>query len=268
MAELNGILKFIGTVGDIRVYYNKTLKRYIVSTKGSTPKEVIKKNPAFARQRENMAEFKGCAFWAKLLRSALSDLEHLFGGYYFSGFMSLAKTIQKHDDVGEHGFRAVESSKVASLLSSLVFNKLHPFDLVCSQEIKTVFSSDRKTVTLTLPGFRSYSRLSWPKTIQSYRLALLIAQLSDFYWSVADNCYKPVAPGLQNLSVMVYSDWRKTNTESEDIVLSASFAQPALQQPGTTVLVVLAIEIYVGNAAANPSTPTPLGTMKIVECFV
>jgi hypothetical protein len=152
------------------------------------------------------------------------------------------------------------------LLSSLVFNKLHPFDQVCSQEIETVFSPDRKTVTLTLPGFRSYSRLTWPTTIKSYRLALLIAQLSDFTWSEADNSYKPVVAGLQNLSVMVYSDWRKTSTEPEDVVLSASFAAPAFQQPGTTVFVVLGIEISIGNAGTNPSAPP--GAMKIVECFV
>jgi hypothetical protein len=265
MAELNGILKFIGTVGNIRVYYNKTLKRYIVAARGSVPKEVIKKNPAFARQRENMQEFKGCALWAKLLRSALSDLEHLFGGYYFSGFMALAKTIQKHDDVGNHGFRAVESSKMASLLSSLVFNKLHPFDQVCSQETVTVLSPDRTTVTLTLPGFRSYSRLTWPQTIRSYRLALLIAQLSDFVWSEADNGYKPVVAGVQNQSVLVYSDWRKISTEPEEVVLSASFAEPALQMPGTIVMAVLAIEISTANAATTPSAPP--GAMKIVACF-
>jgi hypothetical protein len=179
--------------------------------------------------------------------------------------MALAKTIQKHDDVGDHGFRAVESSKMATLLSSLVFNKLHPLDQVCSQETVTVLSADRTTVTLTLPGFRSYSRLTWPQTIRSYRLALLIAQLSDFVWSEADNGYKPLVAGVQNRSVLVYTDWRKTSTEPEEIVLSASFAEPALQKPGTTVLSVLAIEISTGNAAQTPSVSP--GTMKIVACF-
>ena len=267
MGELSGIIKFVGTVGNVRVYYNKALKRYIVSTKGTTPKEVIKNNPAFARQRENMAEFKCCSFWASLLRSVLFDLEHLFAGYYFSGFMSLGKKIQKHDDVGARGFRALESSKEAHLLTSLVFNKMHPFDKVCSQKIETWFSADRKRVTLTMPGFRSYSRLTWPTQIQSYRLALLIGQLSDFAWSEGDSCYKPVVAGLQDRSVMVYSEWRKTSTEPEDVVMTASFAEPALQQPGTAVLVVLGIEISVGTAEMNGGDPTGLGTMKIVECY-
>jgi hypothetical protein len=69
---------------------------------------VIKNNPAFARQRENMTEFKCCSFWASLLVSVLFDLEHLFSGYYFSGFMSLDKKIQKHDDVSKKGISCIE----------------------------------------------------------------------------------------------------------------------------------------------------------------
>jgi len=268
MGELKGILKFVGTVGNIRVYFNKTLKRYIVSAKGKTPKDVILNNPAFARQRENMSEFKCCSYWASLLRSVLFDLELLLCGYYFSGFMSLGKKIQKLDDVGNRGFRALESSKQAHLLSSLVFNNLHPFDMVCSQKIETWFSADRKRVTLTMAGFRSYSRLTWPTPIRTYRLALLIGQLSDFVWDVGDSCYKPVVAGLQDRSVVVYSDWKKTSTEPEDVVMTASFAEPALEQSGTTVVVVLAIEISAGNGEMNSVDPTGLGTMKIVECYV
>ena len=35
MAELKGPIQFIGSMGNIRVYYNKTLKRYIVSRRTS-----------------------------------------------------------------------------------------------------------------------------------------------------------------------------------------------------------------------------------------
>lgn len=58
MAQLKGPIQFIGSMGNIRVYFNKTLKRYIVSTKGGSIKELIMKSPDYARQRENMSEFK------------------------------------------------------------------------------------------------------------------------------------------------------------------------------------------------------------------
>jgi hypothetical protein len=267
MAELKGVLKFVGSLGNIRVYYNSTLKRYIVATKGSTPKALIKNNPAFALQRANMAEFGGCAIWASLLRTALFKLEHLFGGYYFSGFMALAKTIQKHDEMGKRGFRAVESSKDAYLLSSVVFNKLHLFDQVFSQRVETFFSNDRKTITLTLPEFISRTRITWPERFTRYRLALLIAQLSDMAWDEGEKCYKPVVAGLELRSVLVYGDWRKTGRNPENVVLTASFKEPALQQPGALVVAVMGIEIGTGTAGSQPDDVSGIGTMKIVECF-
>jgi hypothetical protein len=49
MAELKGPIQFTGSLGDIRVYYNKTLKRYIVATKGGASKNLIKRSPQLAR---------------------------------------------------------------------------------------------------------------------------------------------------------------------------------------------------------------------------
>jgi len=51
MTELKGPVLFTGSLGSIRAYYNKTLKRYIVSTKGGSTREMIMENAAFARQR-------------------------------------------------------------------------------------------------------------------------------------------------------------------------------------------------------------------------
>src|SRR5690242_2485977 len=103
MAELKGPVQFTGSIGNIRVYYNKTLKRYVVATKGGSHKASIKKHPAYARQRECMSEFKVCAYWAALLKQLLIDVTHLATGYYYQGCVRLAKTIQKHDDLHPHG---------------------------------------------------------------------------------------------------------------------------------------------------------------------
>ena len=56
MAQLKGSIQFTGSIGTIRSYYNKKLKRYILSTKGGAAKEKIMNSPVFARTRENMAE--------------------------------------------------------------------------------------------------------------------------------------------------------------------------------------------------------------------
>ena len=267
MAELKGPVQFIGSMGNIRVYYNKTLKRYIVSTKGGASKELIMNNPAFARQRENMAEFKACAYWSSLLRKLLESVDHLAVGYYFSGFMKLAKAIQKQDLEHEKGFRSLESSKAANLLTTLCFNKEHPFEDVFTQRFDVGFSPDKKTITLTLPGFCSKYQLLWPRRYQLYRLSLVIAELPDFEWNEIEMCYMPRVAGLVKKSVKVCTTWKRESTEPEDIVLTASFAEPALSLPGTTVIVALAVEVSNGVGVPASTSIAGMGSMKIVDCF-
>jgi uncharacterized FlaG/YvyC family protein len=45
MGELKGPILFTGSIGGIRVYYDKSLKKYIVFTKGGSTKEIIENNP-------------------------------------------------------------------------------------------------------------------------------------------------------------------------------------------------------------------------------
>ena len=268
MADLKGPVLFTGSLGNIRSYYDKTLKRYIVSTKGGSTKELIENNPAFARQRENMAEFKACATWASQLRMSLISIGHLQKGYYFSGIMSLAKRIQKHDDQNLRGKRTIASSKASRLLTSLVFNVLQPFEHIFSQQYEILFSQDKKTITLKLLQFKSFSRINWPERYQTYRIALLVAQLPDLEWSDRENDFRPVLPDMTRLTVTTFSEWKPCSTDVEDIVMTASFSQPALQHPGTTVAVALGIEVSANVMSGTSIHNTGVGTMKIVECFV
>ena len=64
MARLKGPFTFAGSIGNIRSYYDKKKKCYILATKGGSSKELIENNPSFARTRENMNEFKACGIWA------------------------------------------------------------------------------------------------------------------------------------------------------------------------------------------------------------
>ena len=268
MAQLKGPILFTGSLGNVRSYYDRRLKRYIVSTKGGASKELIKTNPAFARTRENMNEFKACGKWASQVRKSLLAIEHLHQGTYFAQIVAMGKRIQKYDEVNCKGFRSLASSKIPVLLTLLNFNKNLPFDNVLSNRYEILFSDDKKTISLMLPGFKAYSRLNWPKRFDYYRIALVIAQLPDFLWNETDREYQPTINDADRLSVSAFSEWHRNNAEPAEIALTASFAQPALQQPGTTVIVAMGIEV-----SAYPSSPVDNnipgnGTMKIVQCFV
>ena len=268
MARLKGPILFAGSVGNIRSYYDKRLKRYILSTKGGASRELIKNSPVFERTRENMNEFTACGKWSSQLRKSLLSITHLHDGNYFSGIVALAKSIQKHDDQHVKGYRSIESSKASKQLTTLNFNRLHPFENVLSHPFEIQFSEDKKTVTFNLSGFKSYSRLNWPIRYQSYRIALVIAQLPDWVWNEEDESYGPVMMDMEQLTMSTFSEWRPCSDNPEDICLTASFAQPALQQPGTTVIVAIGIEVSSNPANQTVLNPSGFGTMKIVECFV
>ncbi|NWJ49442.1 MAG: hypothetical protein HXX14_01125 [Bacteroidetes bacterium] len=268
MAQLKGPLLFTGSIGNIRSYYDRRLKRYVVSTKGGASKELINNNPTFARTRENMNEFKACGKWASQVRKSLLAIEHLHQGTYFAQIVAMGKRIQKYDEVNAKGFRSLESSKIPVLLTLLNFNKIHPFDRVLSSRYEIGLSDDKKTVTLRLPEFKSYSRLNWPKRFDYYRISLVIAQLPDFVWNEKDQNYQPTINNAERLSVSAFSDWHANNAEPEEICLTASFAEPALQQPGTTVIVALGIEVSAYPTGPNGNNFPGIGTMKIVQCFV
>src|ERR1035437_3563565 len=149
MAHLKGSILFTGSIGNIRSYYSRQLKRYIVATKGGASKELINNSPVFARTRENMNEFKACGYWASQLRRSLLAISHLHQGYYFSEIVAMAKVIQKHDEAGVRGFRPIESSKSAHQLPQINFNRLHPFEKVLSKGFSIQFSDDKRTVSLS-----------------------------------------------------------------------------------------------------------------------
>jgi hypothetical protein len=71
----------------------------------------------------------------------------------------------------------------------------------------------------------------------------VVAQLPDYEWSEVENDYRPVVRNMERLTVSTFSEWHPCSTDLEDILLTASFTQSALQQPGTTVVVALGIEI-------------------------
>jgi len=52
------------------------------------------------------------------------------------------------------------------------------------------------------------------------------------------------------------------------IVLTATFAEPALQFAGTTLVVALGVEVSMAEGDASSMNRPGFGTMKIVECFV
>jgi len=268
MGTLKGPIVFTGSIGTIRVYYDPARKAYTVATKGGTNSDIIANSDNCKIQRLNMQEFKGASIWAKQLGKTLRAIDHLHYGYYFPKIVGMGKIIMKYDELGHLGQRRLESSKASRLLTTINFNKLHPFDEVLTQPYSISFSDDKRTVTLKMSGFNSKNHIHWPERYASFRITLTIGQQPDFFWSAHSRMYEPVILSSESLSVSSYTEWSSQSTESMDILLEASFVQPALQIPGTAVVVGMGIEFSTTEVEPSNYRACGVGTLKIVECFV
>jgi len=65
-----------------------------------------------------------------------------------------------------------------------------------------------------------------------------------------------------------FSVWKHVSNDAEDIILTATFAEPALQFAGTTLVVALGVEVSMAEGDTSSMNRPGFGTMKIVECFV
>src|SRR5690554_5733160 len=72
MARQKGIIKLTGKIGDLSFYKSKD--GYLAREKGGVDGERIKKDPAFARARDNGGEFGVAASPGKHLRDVLRRL--------------------------------------------------------------------------------------------------------------------------------------------------------------------------------------------------
>jgi len=76
----------------------------------------------------------------------------------------------------------------SAFLKQINFNKVHPFDRVLSHLYELLFSSVKRTVTLNMPGFRSFSHLNWPAKYQSLRFSLVVLHNCPIMSGSKTNC--------------------------------------------------------------------------------
>ena len=126
MAQQKGIIKIKGTVGDLTFY--KSQDGYLVKEKTSLDADRIATDPAFARTRENGAEFGEAAHSSKTLRDAIRPmLLTSADGRVTSRLTKVMSSIRKLDTTSVRGKRTVGTAIILataqSLLQGFNFNK-------------------------------------------------------------------------------------------------------------------------------------------------
>lgn len=120
MGKQSGVLPIEGTLGNITFY--KTKDGYMVKEKSTVSASKIANDPAYARTRENMAEFGRAGKSAKVLRTVLGAVIHgSTDGRMVSRLTKLMLEVIKMDQTSTRGQRNVIDGE-AQLLEGFEFN--------------------------------------------------------------------------------------------------------------------------------------------------
>jgi len=267
MARHKGPLNFDGSLGNFRSYHDPSTGKQIDGEIGGPTSEEFWKNPNYAPAQKRAIELGGRSKWASLVKLGLFDIRHLMHSRAFNNIVAAGKPIQALDETEEFGLRGIDANKDPGALMEIDFNKDLPFESVIREIYQISFSADKKTVTLTIPSFVPTRDIRRVTKYVAVRFFLNISQVSVVVWNPETNSYEPVVSDLELISKCTVGEWiAKTNAAGE-VVLEASFDEPAFSVPGTTVLASLGIEFAVSMKQGQFTTLPQSGTMAIVGYF-
>jgi hypothetical protein len=162
MAKLNGLIKFEGTLENLTFY--KSADGHFVRTKGGVSRNRILNDPAFARTRENGAEFGSIAGSGKLLRTALGPMVFKAkDSKLTSRLVKVMGQIKNLDDVSIRGARnvaeGINHDMAAPILEGFDFNVRATFGSV----LKSNVSVDVVTGAVTVEPFNPEEQMRRPE---------------------------------------------------------------------------------------------------------
>jgi len=267
MSTIKGPFDFTGSFGNLRCYDDPGTGKRILAKKGGYTKKQFDTLESLEQNRENANEFGGCSVWASLLYDSLSSLRHLMHSRCFNKITSAGKLILRQDEAGVHGFRKLEVSKDLQAIIQINFNERNPFRSVIRDLCDINFLADKKTATLSIPGFVTARDAWWTTKYLAVRIYLVITQTADMAWNAENKKWEPVVSDLELLSRKVTSEWMYNNSIPHDVNLSVSLDEPAFSSPGTAVVVAMGVEFALTSIDGQPVVLPHNGSMAIVRCY-
>lgn len=189
MARNKSIIKISGKIGDLQ-FFNRNGKGY-VGLAAQLSKERIKKDPAFKRTRENMAEFGGAASVSKAIRTLLIPLRGLFEKGLHARFTSVLRQLINLGS-GTRGKRAIEFSLNKDELAGVELNAQSKVSEVLFTPIEMSANADRNQVVVDIEAFLPSDYLNIPEGATHFRVHTAMLSVSDFAPEGPKNKYKPI----------------------------------------------------------------------------
>ncbi|WP_026935488.1 hypothetical protein [Christiangramia echinicola] len=226
MARNNGILKIEGTLQDLTFY--KGQDGYLVKTKSGVSRKRILRDPAFARTRENLAEFTDSAKAGKMLRLAMNELmQQAKDNRVTSRLMQKMSGIQKLDSVNLRGKRTVQQGLTTeegkALLENFNFNERAPMESILLAQ----YNVDEQNGDISIAGFIPGLNLYKPEgaTHVSLRSAFISVNFSTGKFSGGVSPAENLIIDMSKTDVLLVPDSVPSGAGNVFILLLVEFYQ-------------------------------------------
>ena len=264
MAILTGALMYRGSFKSIRNYRKLHDPNTYAGEKGGANRELIMKNPAFVRTRENMSEFGGCGSAVKAIRRGfLNLLSEQPDTNFTSRLMRMTKRIIRHDNEGIRGRRAIIFSTCRDLLRNIVFNVRVNMSEMMQCCFSCSHSDSRRSGNLSVGNLTICQRYI-PEGATHFRVQNHLSIISDWVYSEVDHRYesRSVLSGMSAFSYSAYTPVYATlNT---DVV--ASFPDNIVLTGDCTVMQCIGVDFYI-KSARDVYLPLKGGCLKVGDVF-
>jgi hypothetical protein len=245
MAKQKGLVKYTGTLGDVRHFKIKGQQGYFAGMVGGPTDTQVKTAPEFQRTRENMNEFGGCAKAGKSVRIALSEVLNGMTDPQATGRLtSIMKKINLEDGTEARGVRKVEISTQRIYLYNFGFDKNVSFASIVYVPYATTNTPDRLTANLTTVAVNPTDYLNAPAGATHFRFINAIGVVSDFIYNDATKTYEPSNGALNELSNTTYGAYMPLNTAYAGENLDVSLPVGTTMTADVSVLHCLGIEFF------------------------
>ncbi|HVI49196.1 MAG TPA: hypothetical protein VM802_30290 [Chitinophaga sp.] len=177
MAKQDGIIPLKGTIGNFTFYKSKD--GYMVRTKGGIDANRLATDPAFARTRENMAEFRHAGKSGKLLRNAFRTVLVNVGDSHLPSRLSreMVKVLQA-DTTSLRGQRNVIDGE-AELLRGFEFNSNSPLTTTFSAPFTPAIDRVAGVLKVDVPAFVPVAMIAAPPGATHFKMEVAGAEI-DF----------------------------------------------------------------------------------------
>ena len=245
MARQKGLMKYVGTIGDVRHFKIKGQQGFFAGMVGGPTAQQVHTAPEFERTRENMNEFGGSAKAGKAVRTALSSLMGKFTDPQVTGRLtSIMKKINLEDGTEARGYRKVEISTQRHYLQGFEFNKNLSINGIFNAPYDVNHDVARNTADFIVDEFIPIDLISAPSGSTHFRLLNALAVISDFSYNPTTGSYDPDDNVNNELNVVTYSAYIPLNESYSGETITAELPGTPVLDNTVSVLQCIGIEFF------------------------